>query len=332
MEPLVLAPLNSLESNLNSLITSLTQTNTFTNAPQIAKDLLTSDDNLTSSLRLLQRHQQNYARILNLRAEVADLQEQLKETIRRCVALRQELGQIHPSILDTSDSDEDNDRNTKVAEVDYHTLLAFAARIGKHNADAAREAEAESVRRRIEASQAKNNASTTANRVPGSTGQGAEAQDNATAETEAELDRINSTIALNRAQMGMAFPEANMLRVGQLGQLQLFRERQVQSGGGDEIVQAAVEREVERMVRETEDIADAKMEEIEEAGSSSGSGSGGARLSPEATRWSTAGTTGAKQPSSGGRLSQKRPSASTEQKPKKKVDLDLPSSDDEDED
>jgi len=316
MESLVLEPLNSIESRLDSLITSLAQTNTFANAPQIAKELVTDDDNLTTSLTLLQRHQQNYARILELRTEVEELQSQLKDTIRGCVSSRQEIVRVHPSILDESEEEEE-DRDTKVSEIDYHTLLAFAARIGKHNAAAAREAEAEAVRRKVAA---KNN---TANGVSdGGT-------ENATAETEAELERINNTVAQTRAQMGMAFPDANVLRVGALGQLQLLQEKQAATGAN---VQEMIDREVERLVRESEDVADAVVERVEETTTESRTWT-----SPEMAKQSLPGASGQAgqqmgQPSSS-QLAQRPSGGLPPGQPKKKVGLDFPSgSDDEDDD
>ncbi|KAK5221331.1 hypothetical protein LTR72_006891 [Exophiala xenobiotica] len=317
MEALVVDPLNSIETHLDSLITSLAQTNTFANAPQIAKDLVTDDDNLTTSLTLLQRHQQNYARILELRTEVEELQSQLKDTIRGCVSFRQEIVQVHPSILDESDDGEEEDQDTNVSEIDYHTLLAFAARIGKHNAAAAREAEAEAVRRKVAA---KNNA---ANGVSdGGT-------ENATAETEAELERINNTVAQTRAQMGMAFPDANILRIGALGQLQLLQEKQAGTGTD---VQDAVDREVEKLVRETEAVADPVVERVEETATESATWT-----SPEMAKQSLPGAPGQTgqqtgQPSSS-QLAQRPGNRLPPGQPKKKVGLDFgTSSDEEDED
>jgi hypothetical protein len=316
MEALVLDPLNSIETHLDSLITALAQTNTFANAPQIAKDLVTDDDNLTTSLTLLQRHQQNYARILELRTEVEELQSQLKDTIRGCVSFRQEIVQVHPSILDSSD-DEEEDQDTNVSEIDYHTLLAFAARIGKHNAAAAREAEAEAVRRKVAA---KNNP---ANGVSdGGT-------ENPTAETEAELERINNTVAQTRAQMGMAFPDANILRIGALGQLQLLQEKQAGTGTN---VQETVEREVERLVRESEAVADPVVERVEETTTESATWT-----SPEMAKQPLPGAPGQTgqqtgQPSSS-QLVQRPGSGLPPGQPKKKVGLDFgTSSDEEDED
>ncbi|KIV79827.1 hypothetical protein PV11_07374 [Exophiala sideris] len=318
MESAVHDPLNSLESHLNALITSLTQTNTFANAPQFAKDLVADDDSLAAALNLLRRHQQNYATILSLRAEVAELQNELKDTVRRCVALRRDIVEVQPSIL-SADSDEENDEETRPSEIDYHTLLAFAARIGKHNATAAREAEAESVRRKVAAQRDKIN------------GLGDSNAENATAETEAEVERINNTVAQTRAQMGMSFPDANVLRVGALGQLQLFRERQAQMAGADETIQAELDREVERLVRASEDVAEKDMEKAEEHTTEEGTW-----LSPEMSKRSLPGHEGglgqSKQAASL-QQSQSRPGvAAPAHAPKRKVGLDFPSSDEEDED
>ncbi|OAP56434.1 hypothetical protein AYL99_09613 [Fonsecaea erecta] len=371
MDSLVLRPLSSIETHLTALITSFTQTNTFANAPQLARDLLADDDELGSALSLLQRHQQNYAHILNLRAEVATLQEQLKDTIRKCVSFRQEIGQINPSILDSgSDDDEEEEDadNSHVAKVDYHTLLTFAARIGKHNTIAAREAEAESLRRKM-ATKNKEQTSPSAAALNGvahpATDEGGAAEEfteatdeNRTAETTAELTRIDNSIALQRAQMGMSFPDAALLRVGALGQLQLFVERQRQQSGVDagvgedesKAVQEALEREVERLVRETEDIAEDTGTDAEMAeGEDTTTAAGGWPASPELKRSSTfegeksqdATASAAAQPlttaaaattTSQGATQALKPPNKPPQQPKRKLDLDFPDSDEEDED
>ena len=377
MDTLVLEPLTSIETHLNALITSLTQTNTFTNAPQLAQDLLNDDDDLTSALSLLQRHQQNYARILNLREEVTSLQEQLKDTVRKCVSFKQEIGQINPLILESDseeeeDHDEDDQGVTHVAEVDYHTLLTFAARIGKHNTIAAKEAEAEAVRRKIAA---RNPTSTSTSAVIATTVNGTQSftltndpsatQDTfatataptapppegeaeldpenntgtGTAETSAELSRIDNTIAIQRAQMGMSFPDAAALRTGALGQLQLFREKQEASfstGLDDDersrLIAEAVDREVGKMVCETEDIAQEEEKKIEDDNKDEeaefpdspvlGRKEGAA---PPAAARQTSSTTTSNLP--GQAQAPVKPS-----QPKRKLDLDFPDSDDEDED
>ncbi|KIW18491.1 hypothetical protein PV08_02779 [Exophiala spinifera] len=314
MDSLVLSPLNSIENHLNALVANLTQTNTFNNAPPLAKDLVTDDDNLSASLTLLRKHQQNYARLLNLRAEVEDLQTQLQDTIRRSVAFREEILQIHPAILDDSDDEEDSEEN-HVAEIDYHTLLAFAARIGKHNAAAAREAEAEAVRRKVAAKREAANGAV-------------DGEENATAETEAELERINNTVAQTRAQMGMSFPDANLLRVGALGQLQLYQERQAAAGGN---TQDALDREVERLVRETENIAEAVVEPAENTATEEGLG----WTSPELARRTLPGSSGQAGPAHGSSqasMSQQAKRPGGEAPPKRKVALDFPGSDDDEDD
>ncbi|KIW66145.1 hypothetical protein PV04_08347 [Phialophora macrospora] len=342
MDSLILSPLDNIETHLTALITTLTQTNTFSNAPQLAKDLLADDDDLASALALLQRHQQNYARILNLREEVASLQEQLKDTVRKCVAFKTEIGAINPSIVDEDSEDEDEDNQSgPVSEVDYHTLLMFAARIGKHNTIAAKEAETEAVRRKIAAKNAsaaaavngaqpateplatQDTATATAEGPDGESGIG-----NNTVETTAELSRIDNAIAIDRARMGMSFPDGPTLRMGALGQLQLFREQQGQhfSGGvrnedeSAKLVEEAVEREVGRMVRETEDIAPEEKaeEEIIEFPES-----------PILGRREDPATAATGQPSTSQGQAQRLPKSP---QPKRKLDLDFPDSDDEDDD
>lgn len=234
MDSEILTPLNSLENSLNALLSSLTTTNTFSNAPTAAHDLLSADDALTTALDRLKGHQQNYRRILQLRSEAEYLQNQIKDIVRTCMDLRTELGDIHPSILD---DDQEEDAGTVSKEVDYNTLLAFAARIGKHNAAAAREAELESNRRRLESSKAK------AVQSNGVTTNDGESTGNTTEESQAALAAINESLAFQRANVGMAFPPPDRLRMGVLGQLQLLREQQ-----GEE----AVDAEIERLVKSSE--------------------------------------------------------------------------------
>jgi len=258
MEAEVSTPLNNIESSLNALISSLTTTNTFAAAPTATTELLSADDALTSALATLKLHQNNYARILHLRAEAARLQDQIKNIVRTCVALRTEAGHIHPSILEDSDAEEEGaDESTKLHEVDYKTLLTFAARIGRHNAVAAREAEQEHIRRKVEAKRRADETGATvehavAERAAEAAQLPPQGRTNTTAESQAELERINNEVAAQRAEIRVAFPPAEILRTGALGQIQLLMERQ-----GD----TAVDAEIERMVRETEPIAEEKGEQ-----------------------------------------------------------------------
>src|SRR5436190_15632172 len=238
MEKTVVASLDALETSLGALVTSLTSTPTFSTAPVASHALLTADDALTSSLTTLRKHQHNYARILHLRAEATRLEEQIKSIIRTCNELRSEIGAIHPSILDDSSDDEDGDGEGGQQDVDYKTLLSFARRIGKYNARAAREAEEDSIRRR---QNAKGHASATSRLA--ANGSLAPVTMEGTSETgtiipDNERAWLDETAIAARAAQGMAFPAAERLRLGLLGQLQYAREQ-----GGEE----AVERELVRL-------------------------------------------------------------------------------------
>lgn len=342
MEARVLEPLNNLETQINSLIQTLTTTNTWTSAPLQTQSLLATDDDLSTALTLLQRHQQNYARILHLREESLALEQGLKTTIRQCVSLREEVGRIHPSILDDSSDDDDDDEEDgdqdqhhnnppASSSVDYHTLLAFAARVGKHNAAAAREAESEATRLKMAS---KSSTAPTASN-------GIQDTQTRTEETDAELQRINNNIAFRHAQMGMAFPDASGLRVGELGKLQLFRERQalllsaVDVQRQQEELDRAVDKEVENWVRASENIAEADVDADDLAvhdpaarpGEPSGDLSGTRRRASHGQGL--------------GRVSLQDSTAATQSRsqqgqapppPRRKLDLDFPSSDDEDDD
>jgi hypothetical protein len=257
MDKLVFASLDTLEASLGTLLTSLTTTPTFSTAPAASTALLTADDALTSSLTALKKHQQNYARILLLRAEAIRLEDQIKSIVRTCGELRNEIGEIHPSILD--DSSEDEDGEGRQQDVDYQTLLSFARRIGKHNTRAAREAEEDSIRRRQDAEER-----TAAPLRPAANGNVPPVGMETTSEVgniipENERAWLNETAAAARAAQGMAFPAAERLRLGMLGQLQYAREQ-----GGEE----AVEREIERLMggssgRETPSKATAEPEAMD---------------------------------------------------------------------
>lgn len=242
MEAIVLAPLAAIEASLQTLILTLGTSTAFSTAPATAEALLSADDALTSALTTLKQHQDNYARILHLRDEANRLQEQIKSVVRTCGELKAEAGRIQEGVLDEEDSDDDETDNEgfsgRVKEVDYETLLSFAARIGKHNVVAAREAERDAMRRRTEVKKTQTNGDTAA-----TASEGVEDSTNIPQGAREILAARDAEVAMDRAYKGMAFPAAEILRLGALGQLQLVREQ-----GGEE----AVEREAERMVQESE--------------------------------------------------------------------------------
>ena len=245
MDTVVLAALNTLEASLSNLVISLTTTPTFATAPTAATSLLTADDALTSALTTLKQHQQNYAKILNLRAEATRLEDQIKSIVRTCGELRNEVGAVHPGILDGSSDDEyEATEGTEQQDVDYTTLLSFARRIGRHNTRAARQAEEDAVMRQAED---KERLAAAARQLTNGNTPVAATESTGNVIPENEKAWLNETAAAARAAQGMAFPAAERLRLGMLGQLQLVREQ-----GGEE----AVEREIEKLMGKTSESVD----------------------------------------------------------------------------
>ena len=274
MATIALNPLNNLTTNLDALVNSLVHTNTYATVPTATSSLVTADDALTSALDTLKQHQANYARILHLREEAQRLEDELKSIIRKAVSLREDVGRVHPGILDdeeSSDEDEEQEDTTlplgtgKSKDVDYHTLLNFAARIGKHNSLAAREAEREADKRKINAIRKKEE--TSATKIASALGKaGAPTTTNheeAQLEFQPEKDvlelqalDLEASLAAQRAQQGLGYPDGMMLRMGELGRLQKLREDAMDSSQGDaRAADDAVDKELERMIRESELVA-----------------------------------------------------------------------------
>jgi hypothetical protein len=268
---IVFKPLDDISSALDDLVNTLQTSTTYSALPAIADSLLSADDSLSSALTLLQQHQANHARILNLRAEADQLESDIRGIVRRARDLRNDITSIHPSI----DSDDDSDGEPP-PEVDYTQLLNFAARIGKHNAVAKQEAEAESDRLKLEALAARKRSeqlqSTQAQ--PAAASEDLRPQDGGAdpatlvpdeSQSIQEADKIVRDAAelTARAEASqfvsrLPFPAPELLRMGLLGQLQVLRE----SEPGDP--EGAVDREVEHLVRETEDIAPSEAAEKRE--------------------------------------------------------------------
>ena len=137
--------LSNLESKFNALLTSLTTSPTAATGPAAATALLDADDVLASSVETLRRHQENYSRIIQLRAEAEKLETRVKGIVRDVDAYQKEIRTVcdDESDLDTdSDSDSDERPTRRTKEVDYKLLLDFARRISKYNHQAAADAAA----------------------------------------------------------------------------------------------------------------------------------------------------------------------------------------------
>lgn len=150
MNSLFQSSLSTLEQKLSTLLNSLTTSPTAAGAPAAAIALLEADDTITYAITTLRQHQENYARILQLRAEAEKLEQRVKGVVQDIEAYDKEIrtacGDDGESNTD-SDTDADSDiegrspgsgenvRKT-IKEVDYKLLLDFARRISKYNHEA----------------------------------------------------------------------------------------------------------------------------------------------------------------------------------------------------
>jgi len=310
MDQRLLAPLNALEASLNSLVQALTTTNTFAAGPQAARDIVAADDDLDEALISLKRHQDNYNEIVRLRAEKDALNQKLKDTVFEAWRLRNELGNIHPSILEDSDEEEENAK--KYNSVDCQTLLSFASRIGKHHGTASQEAEKEAERRYLEARKKREEEKASSQPVMNGSHTAAPASDEPrpstsqsahTQEVQARLQVLTEARNLQRSFRTAPFPSGEDLRKGELGRLQLLREQY-----GEESVDAAVE----KMVRESE----MKKPMSEEEPTSVPVPEPQERVVPE--------------PAAQQAQQARPPPPPPPPKPRKKIDLDFPEADDDD--
>lgn len=310
-----LAPLSTLSATLDSLQQTLQTSTTFSALPNTTNTLLTADDNLSSALESLHQHQANYARILALRGEVLSLESQIKDIIRRARTLRKDITDIHSGIDNDADADE-----AEQPEVDYQQLLNFAARIGKHNAVAKLEAEQEGERLKVEAIKARKKSEQlqAAQATSSATGNGASSSSQQQNPTDIadKIDREAAELGARsdawHSMSRLPFPAPDMLRMGELGRLQLARE----SDPGDP--EGAVEREAEKLVRETEDIAP-------DEGMAKRAREKEDKEREEKRRRAEAAARRAERPSAPGPLQQRK-----EDKPRQKMNLDLPGDDEDD--
>lgn len=146
MSDRLLRPLDKFESSLNALVQSLTSTTTYAGVPAATDGLIAADGELTEALLALRSHQDTYQKVLRLRAQKAALENKLKDTICECERFRSESRTIDPRITDISD-DEDEEQLAELKPVDYEQLLAFAGRIGRTNTTAYQEASKEAQER-----------------------------------------------------------------------------------------------------------------------------------------------------------------------------------------
>ncbi|KAJ5391111.1 hypothetical protein N7509_006601 [Penicillium cosmopolitanum] len=246
MNNVVQSSLTDVESKLNSLLTTLTHSPAAAGAPAAAIALLNADDTLTSTIETLRRHQENYAKILNLRNEA----EQLETRVRAIVGdLERFDREIRTACDDESDSDSDSDsqnnstRGSKPLsrkEIDYRLLLDFARRISKYNHEAAADA----------ANGAAGKGQTTRQQLPDKDVQMSGINGDSTAEdgkepvssvTKNATQWLDDSANVTREVYMMPYPMEDRIRMGLMGQVQL-------AAGQDP------DKEVERLIREAEGL------------------------------------------------------------------------------
>ncbi|KAJ5379722.1 uncharacterized protein N7496_002150 [Penicillium cataractarum] len=144
MNALMQSSLTDVESKLNTLLKHLTTSPGAAGAPAAAVTLLEADDTLSSSIDTLRLHQDNYAKILQLRSEAERLEERVKDIVRDLEGFDKEIriacgdDEEVDSDLDSEDESEAaKSRITARKEIDYRLLLDFARRISKYNQEAA---------------------------------------------------------------------------------------------------------------------------------------------------------------------------------------------------
>ncbi|KAI5308855.1 hypothetical protein KEM55_004698 [Ascosphaera atra] len=108
--------LTTLESKLNYFLSSLTATPTAAAASAAAIELLNADDALTRALQTLRIHQQNYARILELRREARLLEVKVKDTVQEVVSLGQEIDVARCDREDDVTSEEEDEDEYEYGE------------------------------------------------------------------------------------------------------------------------------------------------------------------------------------------------------------------------
>ncbi|KXG53298.1 Mediator complex, subunit Med4 [Penicillium griseofulvum] len=251
MNALVQSALTDVESKLNALLTSLTTSPTAAGAPAAAVALLDADDVLTSAIETLRQHQENYAKILRLRNEAQQLEEQVKGIVGDIDGFDKE---IRTACGDNGDSDSDFDSDSDdelggkksllrgIKEIDYRLLLDFARRISKYNHEAAADAATGIVKRQEGTALADKDVTMTGTNGDQPTEEGAEPVASVTKNATQWLDESAN---VTRQVYMLPYPMEERIRMGLMGQIQL-------TAGEDS------EKEVERLLREAEGLGAAE--------------------------------------------------------------------------
>jgi hypothetical protein len=245
MNNVVQSSLTDVESKLNALLTTLTHSPTAAGAPAAAVALLNADDALSSTIETLRRHQENYAKILNLRSEAEELETRVKGIVGDLERFDREIRTACDDESDSdSDADEQNNNRGSIRlsrkEIDYRLLLDFARRISKYNHEAAADA----------ANGAAGKGQATRQQLPDKDVQMSGMNGDSIADDEKEpvssvtknaTRWLDDSANVTREVYMMPYPMEDRIRMGLMGQVQL-------AAGQDP------DKEVERLIREAEGL------------------------------------------------------------------------------
>ncbi|KAJ5292299.1 uncharacterized protein N7443_008252 [Penicillium atrosanguineum] len=246
MNALVQTSLSDVEAKLNVLLATLTTSPAAAGAPAAAVALLEADSTLTTSIDTLRRHQENYAKILRLRAEAEQLEDRVKGIVRDIEKFDKEIRTACGD--DESDSDEDYEEETETRaeklasrkEIDYRLLLDFARRISKYNNEAAADAasgtgdKGQGSRSQItdkDVAMAGTNGEPTAE----------ESTEPVSSVTKSATQWLEESANVTREVYMLPYPMEERIRMGLMGQVQLAAATDP-------------DKEVERLIREAEGL------------------------------------------------------------------------------
>lgn len=248
MNALVQTSLSDVETKLNALLITLTTSPAAAGAPAAAVALLEADSMLTTSIDTLRRHQENYAKILRLRAEAEQLEDRVKGIVRDIEEFDKEIRTACGDDDSDSESDEDDDeenetRAKKLAsrkEIDYRLLLDFARRISKYNNEAAADAASGAGDKGQGSRPQITDKDTT---MAGTNGEptAEESTEPVSSVTKSATQWLDESANVTREVYMLPYPMEERIRMGLMGQVQL-------AAGTDP------DKEVERLIREAEGL------------------------------------------------------------------------------
>lgn len=248
MNAVVQSSLSKVESKLNALLSTLTTSPTAAGAPAAAVALLEADDSLSSAIFTLRQHQENYAKILQLRAEAERLEDRVKGIVRDVEEFDKEIRTACGDEEDSDselDSDDETTKKPSRKEIDYRLLLDFARRISKYNHEAAADAAngaANPEKRQASRPQIMDKDVTMAGTNGEPTTDGAEPVSSVTKNATQWLD---DSANVTREVYMLPYPMEERIRMGLMAQVQL--------AAGDD-----PDKEVERLIREAEGLGAAE--------------------------------------------------------------------------